>query len=301
MEHGLGPTVAAGSDNIDTYQVLDNSYLTNASMKISGRSVTNSLTQIGSVCRGPFPLNGTKEIQVLWISFLYPLYHTNTLVPNPIELSGIDYQAIQDAKFTVECDSSNVVKKAECFSPGSIVHNKQITHLSPPLDKGYVLWNIAASTTTNTSFGSFPQSITYRQFLPINGSKPFNQWSAYIAASNISLLEALSNETALLPVVTNRNLMTFDYRFSPTGKPARPGESAPLAMYYVFEGHWLGREQASAYDKGYKEVRVDPSVHQISDNHKWVAWGLFVLTTVGLLLVIWIAKRTNERNNERNI
>lgn len=289
---GKSPVISVGSDNADTYQFLNNDYISNEKTVIQGRSVTNSLTQLGSVCGGPFPLDGTKEVQILWMSFLYSYYHTNASIPDPVVLSGIHYQVLNGATLSVDFYSSDVLQKAKFISPGLINRDDKIIKLRPPLDDGFTLWSIEVLATTNTSFGIFPLAVTYYQYLPISGTNLFNQWVAEISVTNIETLKDERDRLAFMPVVTNKNLMTFDYRFTPGYNPAGSSTSIPITMYYVYDGNWLSSNQALEYKNGYQEVRKNVKEGKISGSYKYrpIVWCFFGITSIALLLIVWKQK-----------
>lgn len=290
VDRRTSPSLIAGSDNLDTYQILNNDRLAGISAKVSGQAVTNSLTQIGSVCRGIYPSDASKEVQVLWMAFIYPRCLTNEMLPKVVELSGIGYCVSRDARFAAEVDKYGDLKQAEYFSVGEAMYDKQVVHLLAPWDKGYVLWNLKSATPSNAEKDGIATSLFFHQNLPISPTNILRQWTADILVRSITTAEASGSNT-FLPNFTNRSLATFDYRFSPGGRSAKPGESVQLTMYYSSKGQWLNRDQAELYNKGYREVRRDASPpEQISGHQRLVVIGLLGLLSIIALVMVWKAK-----------
>jgi hypothetical protein len=285
-----GPVEVAGSDNIDTYRAMDNSYITNRS----------TIKQFGTVCEGTFPSEGSKELQVLWLTFLYPKYYTNTIFSRPITLSEINYQITEGAKINIELDqNAHLLKNMEFQSQGVYFSGNQTVRLNSPLNSGYKLWSISISDVINLPNISVPSKIQYSQYLPVNNNQIFMNWSADISVESVTNLKPTLSED-FLPVITNKTLMTLDYRFAPRGQPVvliRPNQNGvDVAQYNLSKGQWLNRDQASVF-AGYKVAASLSTGHDISKKRKLIVWMMFIFTTIGLFLILWKSKR-NETNQK---
>lgn len=285
---------SAGSDNQDTYQLTDNAHLAAATATISGRVVTNSLTQFGSVCKGPFPSEGAKELQVLWVGFLYAIERTNMPSARLIKLGGMDYHVSRDAEFKTRFDGDNVLKSAEYFSVGEVILAGKKVQLQPPLDQGYALWTLNAGDHTNTPVASIPLKFSFDQYLPINASTLLHQWSSSAMVKHLKLVSLDSEQHDLLPSFTNKSIVVFDSRFSEIGGRSASGERVPVTMYYVSNGRWLNRTEAESYNNGHVRVTANSSPPIISGNRLWTFRILCALSAVSFLLLAWKLKTSKQ-------
>lgn len=289
------PSVGAASDGLDTYQFLDNGYLAGVTAKIAGRQVTNSLTRIGSVCRGSFPSDSTKELQVIWLTFLFGKDREAEMVPDPIELKGITYHSLRNAKLNVEVDSVGALKTLEYRSLGEIVQGGKQISLETPLADGYTLWRLQVAARTNVSSGTWPLICRYEQYLPITRTNLLRQWVCDVIVTNVNSEDAALSEARRLPEVQDESLVVFDYRFSELGKPAS-GRPTELTMYYINNGRWLGRDEAETYYKGHKAVRKDAVSDKVSGNRRQVVLALMALLTISAGTIVWRKTKQQQTN-----
>ena len=258
--------------------------------------------ETGTVINGDFPANSLSIVQLMWLVYCSGSHFHPGTNHVDIPLRCTRYSSAKELTQVVSYAKStpNIINEIKCYSQGLLsMSGGRKVKLSPPYDKGFLLWQLKVIDYTNIGGLNLPRAFRYAQYIP-NDTKQGNQL-AYIIKAKFDVTNTLKKASSidLLPVTTTQNVRVFDWRFNRNRVPMESGKKGtPVATYEMKDGHWRTPDDPSIKEQ---IVAIQRIVHgrQLANTNPVIKWLIFTAFSASTLLFGWFVVREINGNKQK--
>ncbi len=290
------------NDEVTSGDGLDNYYLDQTWPSWDARAKKQGYREAGTVIEGDFPANSLSIVQLTWLMYCSAShFHTGTNSLT-IPLRCAKYAPADGLTEVVSFTASaaNVVDKIQCFTYTAPFASNNTKAIAPTslYDRGYLLWEIHATTFTNLGSLTLPRSFEYDQYIP-NGTNSSDLNCVMRAKFVVTNILAEVTAQSLLPMTTMKDAPVFDWRFNKDqvamDKSGQMG--TPVVTYKINDGKWRKRDDSGIK---YQVIAIRQMVHttQPAKGGMVIKWFVYSALIILTLFLGWCTKRKTNKPNK---
>jgi hypothetical protein len=223
-----------------------------------------------------------------------------------LALDHVDYAPAISVTNSIQWLDENpiFIKQFQAFAPNYISIQGNIIQLTNAYKSGYLVWELTLSSITNIEGTVFPLGFQYRQYFP-KFKKPID------AQDTLMIYEADFRVTRISPYVVNKillpetgeNVKVADMRFGNTLTLTNsPNRSTIGLMYYISNGHWKSRADASSHAKAVQiTTQINAAQYPINNKSTKIFRCIFAIMAFIPILILsehWRKVKNKQTNKQ---